>query len=276
MLALSSPTERRYEDGFPALRKLNVPALYFAPAPLLALYASGRNSGCCIVSGDQCTSVMCFREGLLLEGTSRASRLAGHFVTSNLEKKMNGGALGAQDISPHSIREFKEKIVSCAPTRRSNKTRQDVIPGSEQADEASVASSSTGGLPMSTEERQQCAEGLFRRRGGLIAGEEIVEPLQQMILSSIAAVSEGANVSEFWSNLVVAGGNSKLNNFKERLLSELESMETSLDMKDKLKLESPSGDAAEAVWLGGSVLSSLGFDDHWLENETDVVTNLQI
>ena len=98
----------------------------------------------------------------------------------------------------------------------------------------------------------------FRRRGGLIAGEEVVEPLQQMILSSIAAVSEGANVSEFWSNLVVAGGNSKLNNFKERLLSELESMETGLDMKDKLKLESPSGDAAEAVWLGRSVLSSLG------------------
>ena len=109
-----------------------------------------------------------------------------------------------------------------------------------------------------------------------MAGEEIVEPLQQMIVSSIAAVSERTNASEFWGNLVVAGGNSKLTHFKERLRSELESIEMSLGSEGKLKLEESSGDAAEAVWLGGSVLSSTDFGNHWLRNEADVIASLQM
>ena len=274
----TAPAEDAVKLASLLLRRLVVPALYVAPSPLLALYASGRNSGCCVLSGEQCTSVMCFRNGILLEDSVRTSPLAGRFVTGNLQKKMSGGALGGRELGVHSIREFKEKIVSCARTRQSAKTRPDVIPGTLASDRDSDPAPPplAGGLPLSMEERQQCAEGLFRRRGGLVAGEEIVEPLQQMIVSSIAAVSERTNASEFWGNLVVAGGNSKLTHFKERLLSELESIEMNLGSEGKLKLEEPSGDAAEAVWLGGSVLSSTDFGNHWLRNEADVIASLQM
>ena len=258
------------------LKRLLVPAVYFAPAPLLALYASGRNSGCCVLSGELSTTVVCVKDGLLLEGTTQVSSVAGRFVTRNLQKRMSGGALGGQEMSLHSVREFKEKIVSCAQTRQSVKARQDVIPGAPGESEEPAASPSARGLPLSVDERQQCSEGLFRRRGSLVTGEKIVEPLQQMILASIAAVPERSTASEFWGNLVVVGGNSKLTNFKERLLSELEGVEKTLDAKDELKLVgAASGDDAEAVWLGGSVLSSNGFEDHWLYDEADVA-NLQL
>ncbi len=61
--------------------KVNVAGIYLAPAPLLALYASGRTSGCVLLSGDCRTYACSIHDGFVLPGTMISSSLAGASVT---------------------------------------------------------------------------------------------------------------------------------------------------------------------------------------------------
>ena len=256
---------------------LDVPLIHYAPAPVLALYASGRQTGCSILSGHFYTTTVCVVDGLALEGTLVSSSLAGNYVSENLSKKLGAGTHNGAALTMARVHELKESSILCSKSRQQASPRMQngaLVPENEENDsenenvEAVVGGGGEGWIEhLSTAERKQCAEGLFRRKGSFLPhGTISMEPLQNGVITSIATAQTKYKIGDgWWDNIVLSGGNAKIKNLRDRLDNELKA-NAQLPRKEVITISSMPGDSANAVWLGGSVLAKLdGFgQDHWI------------
>jgi hypothetical protein len=239
-----------------------VPSVYFAPAPLLGLYASGRNTGCSVYSGELLTTTLCVVDGIAFKESLVISTLAGKYVSENLLKRLEMVQDGNSSDAPLSVvpSRMKERLVSCSKTRQSNSGNM----GQDKDGDSSSSSSPS----LSLDERQQCAEGLFRRKGSFLSTDNVpMESLQGTVVSSItnAQKIQSEAPADFWNNIVLSGGNTELPNLKERLENELQSChQLTQHNLDSIEIHSVPGDKSLAVWLGGSVLGNLMSDAHWV------------
>lgn len=260
-------TGRLFED-------LKVPLVHYAPAPVLALYASGRQTGCSVLSGDLQTTTVCVIDGLALCDTLISSLLAGKYVSDNLSKKLGTGKYVLVPLAGGVLRELKEKIIVCSKSRQQTAPRVQNHADHDENDSENEnvetdGSAGEDGEPLTAEERKQCAEGLFRRKGSFLpaGGDSFsVEPLQNAVVTSITTAQTKYKIREgWWGNIVLSGGNAKIRNLRERLDNELKS-NVQLSRTESICISEAQGDSANAVWLGGSVLAKLdGFgQDHWV------------
>lgn len=281
---VSIPIEDAVEVTSGLFDALKVPMIHYAPAPVLALYASGRQTGCSVLSGHLHTTTVCVIDGLALEGTLVSSSLAGNYVSENLSKKLGTGKCTGAPLTGSPLQELKEKSILCS------KSRQQALPPTakngalvlEDNDENDSENENIEGVDSSTvddgdgeqlsmEERKHCAEGLFRRKGSFLLPETTsMEPLQNAVMTSIATAQEKYEIGDgWWGNIALSGGNAKIRNLRERLENELKA-NVQLSRKETIRISSTPGDSANAVWLGGSVLAKLdGFgQDHWISTES--------
>ena len=81
-----NPRQNRERMAELMFEEFNIPALYIAIQAVLALYASGRTTGCVLDSGDGVSHVVPVYEGYSLPHATGRLDLAGRDLTSYLVK----------------------------------------------------------------------------------------------------------------------------------------------------------------------------------------------
>ena len=105
-------------------------------------------------------------------------------------------------------------------------------------------------------------EGDFSHKSGDSLSTELLAECGSNI---IANAQKQYNIRSGMWEIVLAGGNAKIKNLPERLENELMANAHHIN-KEQIGVSIASGDSANAVWLGGSVLANLDDfgESHWV------------
>ena len=193
----------------------NVPAMYIAMQPVLALYSSGRTTGVVFDSGDGVSHAVPIYEGHALPHAILRSELAGRQVTEYLIK-----LLMEQGYTVEKASDIKEKLCFVA---------QDF------AHEMNTAYST---------ERFRAPECLFQP---VLIGKEDTEGIHKTIHNSVMKCDEDIR-KDLFVNTVLSGGNTLFKGFAERIKKEIVSLEPNVKI-----IAPPKRDLS--VWNGGSMLA---------------------
>ncbi|KAL6051768.1 Actin-related protein 4 [Balamuthia mandrillaris] len=278
--------------------RYQVPALFTSKNAVLATFASGRSSALVLDSGAGVTSAVAVHEGYALgkgivKNTLAGDRLTRAFLDLYKRKEIS--------IKPHYMlrkKEAKQGVMQVTELDFPNITRsyhdymvmnvvQDIKESvarvsadpfieEENANIATVPYELPDGnvINVSTE-RFSVPELLFSSASSssipnATIDEEAEEeeplhpqhiPLHQMILRCIQNADVDAR-RELYSGIVVTGGNTLLPGFLDRLQKELAESAT---QRFKLVAANNAAERKFGVWIGGSILASLGtFQQMWM------------
>ncbi|KAI3403316.1 ARP1 [Candida oxycetoniae] len=265
--------------------QFNVPCMYISIQAVLALYASGRTTGCVVDSGDGVTHVVPVYDGFALPSSIKRMDVAGRDITSHLSfniRRMSGVALQSSS-EIEVVRLIKEKccFISKDPVldeklyrahymRRSFASNSDLF--------------STYKLPDGHEvhlgvERFRAPEILFNPQ---LIGDE--NPGVHELTATAIAKTDLDLRPVLYQNILLSGGNTLLKNFGDRLLKELKEQQdqnkdasTSIwnksitddtySTKMKVKIFAPP-ERKYSTWIGGSILAGLStFKKMWVTSE---------
>eukprot|EP00619_Florenciella_sp_RCC1007_P017580 CAMPEP_0205946640 /NCGR_PEP_ID=MMETSP1325-20131115/69154_1 /ASSEMBLY_ACC=CAM_ASM_000708 /TAXON_ID=236786 /ORGANISM="Florenciella sp., Strain RCC1007" /LENGTH=637 /DNA_ID=CAMNT_0053317727 /DNA_START=121 /DNA_END=2036 /DNA_ORIENTATION=+ len=234
----------------------NVPAMYVTTQAVLALYASGRLTGCVLDSGATVTQAVPICEGhAITHAIGRPLDLAGNDLTEYMLKmieerghSMIDDASAAAD-GREIMRDLKEKFAYVA---------LDFDEEMEMAAESTTLQRTIewpNGNPMVElrDERFRCPEVLFQPS---LLGKVDLPGFHEYVHQTIAKCDTGANNQELYSNLVLAGGNTCFPGIAERLTRELKCLVPSSTM-DVTVIAPPVMERKYSAWIGGSILASL-------------------
>ena len=145
-----------YRYIFSASLIIQVPAMYLAVSPVLALYSNGKMSGCVLESGEATTHACCVYEGFALPNAAVSSPVCGRSATTYLQELL--ALRGYEFSSPEhmiKIQDIKESICYTA--------REYELEMKEALGRNRISAVLPDGTPVNLErERMQVAELLFR------------------------------------------------------------------------------------------------------------------
>jgi actin beta/gamma 1 len=229
----------------------NVPALYVAMQAVLSLYASGRTTGCVIDIGDTAHIVPIF-EGFALSHAIKRIDLAGKDITGYLQRLLRQkGYSFTTSAEIEIVRDVKEKLCYVAVDPEKEMMLSKKVAGMEKSYMLPDGETINVGV-----ERFLAPEALFNPA---VIGKEL-EPLDDVVVSSISDCDVDLR-RDLYSNIVLSGGSTMFPGIKERLTKEIkEQIPESVDVK----IVTPP-ERMYAVWIGGSILSSLKtFNRMWV------------
>eukprot|EP01026_Neomeris_dumetosa_P036344 TRINITY_DN2931_c0_g2_i7.p1 TRINITY_DN2931_c0_g2~~TRINITY_DN2931_c0_g2_i7.p1 ORF type:complete len:484 (-),score=60.37 TRINITY_DN2931_c0_g2_i7:1900-3165(-) len=224
------------------------PALFFGIESILALYASGRNSGLVMGCGDSYSyTVPVYDWKAQMTGIQKVG-IAGRDVTEQLIRLLcDKGQRLTTSSEKEVARDIKEQYcyVPLEPKKESV--------------EGKVYSLPDGETVLIDDERFKAPEILFHPR---IIGQD-TKGLHKMAIKSILNTSRLMQESLF-NALVLTGGTTLLPGFGQRVEREIKKK---LRRTFQLKVIAPKNRAISA-WIGGSVLSSLSsFRSMWISRQ---------
>jgi len=246
----------------------NIPSLYLNVAAVLALYSSGRTTGCVVDSGHGVTHIVPVYEGYHLPNAVVRVDIAGCDVTAYLEQllldqwetlSLSTGNIGGHDLSRLAM-DIKETLAYVAKDFSSEMENPDPaleqffpIPGSD----ARLAIH---------KEAFRCTEIIFQPNSFSVPTSiDSQVGIVQATYNSMISASRGAEIfNVLCANIVLTGGNTLLSGFEERFTQ---------DMKELLSKRIFVGVVAPATrkfdaWIGGSIIASLpSMDTMWLIRE---------
>ncbi|KAK0717724.1 actin family [Lasiosphaeria miniovina] len=246
----------------------DVPALFSSTTAPLALYASGRTTGLVVDSGHGATSVMPVYAGFPLPHAVRPFAFAGRDVTSHLRSMMLGSSAGSpRPPAAGGVGTARARITGTerweddlAVIRDIKHARCGVSLG------VSADSVASGSDP----EKSELGERLYTLPDGqtITVGETLAsrapEPmftpihgLQSAVLEAVARVDHQLR-GELLGNIVLAGGNTLLPGFSDRLRKELDA---AVPRDAQVNVVAPH-DAQYSAWRGASMLAGLGTFRH--------------
>jgi len=235
----------------------NVPAMYVAIQAVLSLYASGRTTGIVLDSGDGVSHTVPIYEGYCLPHAVARLDIAGRDLTDYLqvilrERGYNFTTSAEKEI----VRSMKEKLSYVAldydDAMKKSKTSSDV---------EKVYSLPDGNIVTMGSERFRCPEILFRP--SLIGSES--EGIYKLTFTSIMSCDIDIR-KDLYKNIVLSGGTTMVRGLPERLEKEVRALAPKT-MSSHVKIIAPP-ERKYAVWIGGSVLSSLStFEEMWVTKE---------
>ena len=219
--------------------------MYISQSAVLALYASGRTTGLVLDSGDGVTHSVPIYEGYVLPHATLRMDLAGRDLTNHLARLLTERGYSFTSSSELEIvRDIKEK---CCFVRNEGDPLNDEIKY-QTPDGMQITIGS---------ERHRCTEAMFTP--SLIGCEH--NGVHQQVFETIMK-SDLDLRRDLFGNVVLSGSNTMFKGFSQRLQKELEKMcpeKVIVKVIDPLK---------NAVWLGGSILSSLAtFQQMWTSKE---------
>merc|ERR1719445_740721 len=109
--AVHNPIRNRVDTAKIFFEQFNVPALYFAPPPVLSLYASGRLTGCVLDCGHGLSSVVPICEGFAIPHAIQRIDIGGDEISKYFSflLRKSGCRLNRTSSEAEIVRKIKEK-----------------------------------------------------------------------------------------------------------------------------------------------------------------------
>jgi actin-related protein len=222
----------------------NVPAMCIANQAVLALYASGRNTGIVMDSGDGVSHAVPIYEGYVLSHAILRLDLAGRDLTDWMIRLLiERGYYCRTSAMREVVRDMKEKLTYVAL----DFDKEMRTASSSSALEKSYQSSD-GLIITLGDERFRCPEALFQP---LFGGKDS-PGVHQIVHNSIMKCDVQIR-KDLYANIVLSGGTTMCTGFADRMSKEITVLApTSM----QVKIIAPPERKCSA-WIGGSILSSL-------------------
>eukprot|EP01090_Pellita_catalonica_P022514 TRINITY_DN8782_c0_g7_i1.p1 TRINITY_DN8782_c0_g7~~TRINITY_DN8782_c0_g7_i1.p1 ORF type:complete len:374 (+),score=63.94 TRINITY_DN8782_c0_g7_i1:251-1372(+) len=262
--------------------KFGVPAAFLSKAAVLAAFASGRSSGLVLDSGGGVTSTVAVSDGYVLPKTIGKSVLAGERLTDELYKIYQKKKIS---IKPHycikrtevvrgewevkertyqnltkSYHEYFEKRVLEDVKENVLRVSEDTFDEVKNENIPSVQYELPDGNVLDVyTERFTVPEYMFCPEN--MSEKEDFVGVHNMVYNTISKCNSDVH-RELYNSIIVTGGNSLLPGFSERLNKELFEI---VSQKFKLVTSNLASERKFSVWIGGSILASLGtFQQIWM------------
>ncbi|XP_063298699.1 uncharacterized protein LOC134586801 isoform X5 [Pelobates fuscus] len=229
---------------------LGVPATYVSIQAVLALYSSGKVTGCVVDIGDGVTHTVPIFEGYCLQHAVLRLDLAGRELTNYLMRILAESGLSFISTSEREIvKDMKERLcyvavdIECERLRAKEELKKEYkLPD--------------GKLITIHKDRYKCPETLFHpARIGMDS-----PGIDRMCFNSIMKCDIDLR-STLCNNVLMSGGSSLFPGIGERMTKELARL---IPPECPLSLVT-SPEPILAVWTGGSILSSLStFQQMWI------------
>eukprot|EP01119_Soliformovum_irregulare_P024022 TRINITY_DN8524_c0_g1_i1.p1 TRINITY_DN8524_c0_g1~~TRINITY_DN8524_c0_g1_i1.p1 ORF type:complete len:372 (-),score=62.39 TRINITY_DN8524_c0_g1_i1:754-1818(-) len=251
-MAPRSQREKFFEMMF---ERFNVPAIYIAHQPELSLFASGRQTAMVLDSGEGVTHITAIYDGMVLPFSIQRSHFGGGDVTRHLGDMLNrhGGTFSTtRDWEAH-LKGMKTKLTilsSGFETRLNEMQTMDwQLPDGKTIHVPAIDHFNT-------------SEVIFRPTD---FGYDSVLGVQQLLHQAIQSCDMDLRI-QMLGNIVLSGGNTLFQGYRERLEEELGSLVPSVASKNIRIAASP--ERKYYVWIGGSILGSLStFGQVWISQQ---------
>ncbi|EFC50844.1 hypothetical protein NAEGRDRAFT_29311 [Naegleria gruberi] len=219
-----------------------IPGLCYMPQPLLSLYSVGKTTGLVIDSGDCVSHTVPVFEGFIIDHAMNHLDFGGRDVTHYLQRMLySKGYRFASSSEHHFVREIKESFAYVSQNFEKEKKK----PYSEIKKDYELPD---GQIITLDEELFACTELLFNPS---LMGKD-APGLAELVFDTFKASPIDVR-KDFYNSIVLSGGNTLFNGFKERIKLELENNEKSF--KPFKVLADPMRQFS--AWMGGSVIASL-------------------
>eukprot|EP00668_Euglena_longa_P038500 GGOE01049514.1.p1 GENE.GGOE01049514.1~~GGOE01049514.1.p1 ORF type:complete len:390 (-),score=128.20 GGOE01049514.1:156-1265(-) len=236
------PMKERMAEIF--FETFNAPGMCFALQPVMALYASGNNTGAVLSSGDGITYAVPIYEGYCLTHAMVRLNLAGRDVTEHLQLQLRkGGHHFTTGAEFEMIRQMKEQIcyVAHAPAMEEELARK----GNYDVENYKLPDGSVIAIGP---ERFRAPDILFNPTA--IGSES--EPIHEALVNCIRKADTDIR-KDLYASVHLAGGSTLVKGFGDRLITEVRRIAPK-DTKIRIRAQQ---ERVYTTWLGGSILTSL-------------------
>lgn len=231
-----------------------VPAFYISMQAVLSLYASGKTIGLVVDSGEGMTSVVPVYEAYSLNHAIVQMPFAGKDLTEFMSKLLSES--GVQILEPHLVMEIAKDI----------KEKYSFL-ALDFDEECSAYDQGDGRF-----EEYKLPDGKSVRLGSVLmkCPEILFNPAKykkdfmgiQHVCDKSIKTSDPDLRRELYSNILLAGGTTLIQNFGDRLSKEVLATAPS---SAKIKVTAPD-ERKYSAWIGGSLLSTLAtFQTMWVQ-----------
>jgi len=248
-----SPKMNREKMTQIMFEKFNVQGLFICIRPILSMYCVGKTTALVVESGDDVTHIVPINEGYYFPYSITKSKLGGKNVTNFLTDKLS------KKTNYQSINELKKlsKIIKEKFCRVS-------LNYEEELNDPKFIEKQYK-LPDGNELKLEkelfiCPEALFDPN---LIGEEIPGIPMQMYNSIMKC--ENDIRKDLYSNIILAGGNTLLNDFHERIHQEIQCLAPT-SVLPKLKIIAQN-ERKYTAWIGGALIAGLqNFQANWVSH----------
>jgi len=250
--APKNPTKNREKMLEIFMDTFQVPAFYVSVQAVLALYSSGRTTGCVYDSGDGVSHTVPVYDGFSLKHAIKRANLAGRELTTYLGDILNESGINLTSSAEFDIvRDIKEKKTYVALDYEAEM----------QAFANDKSKETTYELPDGTvvtfgNQQIKCPEVLFKPQ---LIGKDF-PGMDKMVYNCIQACDIDVR-RDLFKNITLSGGSTMFPGINDRLVKEIKAV---ANASVEVKVIAPN-ERKFSVWIGGSTLSSLTtFSSMWI------------